>query len=188
MPVTHKICWFATAVAIFFFIFAIACKPAAPQTLDQILAQAANVTEVKYDLVVSSAESPKVINTKVWVKGNKWRVELSLPPEQTSVEQPEQGETIERRTTRGYLIDRGANTVYVWYSPENEVEKMTKVPAQVALPSAMMFARVIAMSDPKIVGTETMDGKTCLVVEFASYELTGKAWIRVKSPFLVRLD
>ncbi len=155
----------------------VACRKAAPETLSEILARAANVTLVKYDWVMTSPESSQI--NKVWVKGNKWRVE-----------HPQQGQTVEGTiSAQGYLIDTDANTVYIWYSPGNIIEKSVIAPGEVTdFVSAMTWTKMIARSNPKIIGTETTDGKVCLVVEYVQGEITGKAWIWGKYPFLVRME
>ena len=181
-----------------------ACKKAAPETLSETLARAANVTLVKYDMVMTSPQGTQT--TKVWVKGNMWRIELPWFGQTVSaVEPPRQGGTVETARNQGYLIDTSANIVYALYSqysstPEKYgvyIEKSPLIhPGEVIGPGTPgSWAKMIAMSDPKVVGTETVEGKASVVVEYVPGQISGvqgqirgKAWIWKEHPLLVRIE
>lgn len=148
-----------------------ACNKAAPETVEDILSQAADVALVKYDCVWTTPQMPEI--SRVWVKDNMMRIEYI-----------QQGQTVET-----YLLDIEAGTVYRWDSPENIPQEMSIAPGEVAdFFSAMGMARGAASLNPRIIGTEITDGKECYLVECVSGEMTMRAWIWKKHNFLVRYD
>ncbi len=175
-----------------------------PETLSEVLERAANVTLAKFDWVTTTAQGTTQ-TTKFWVKGNRWRIELpQLGPPPLATPPPHPEGTTETRVIRGYLIDTDANIVYALYSlysPSGTygyiVEKSPLIDPHEVLDfsTPMSWAKIIAKSAPKIVGTETVDGKAALVVEFAPPHLSQipgqiswKAWIWKEHPFLARID
>jgi len=173
----RKISWLIVISTVLLFNLSIcACKKATPETLSEILDRAANVASFKYDCSVTwrdlSGTSRGEIVAKVWAKNNKMRVQLT---------------TLER-TVEEYLIDIDAHSMYIWYPPENvpaKIENAWEIPN---FTSAKLWTISIAIGNPKIVGTETIDGKVCLVVEYFPGEVTGKAWLWKNYPFLVRTE
>jgi len=163
------------AVVILLAIPSAACSKTTPETVEDILSQAADVKLVKYDCIFPGPTGTQI--TKVWVKENKMRVEL----------------TSEGQTVQTYLLDMETGTVYMWHSPENIPQELGIATGEVSdFVSAMTMARGVAISNPMIIGTETTDGKECLVVECVygdvNGDLTTRAWIWKEHKFLVRYD
>ena len=159
------------AVAIFLVILLAACSKAAPETVEDILSQAADVALVKYDCVWTKPEETQI--SRVWVKENMMRAEHTS-----------QGQTVET-----YLLDMEEGISYSWSPPEN-TPKRSVSPGEVAdFVSAMGMASVAANYDPRIVGTKTIDGKECYLIEYVmDNEISVRAWIWKKHKFLVRND
>ena len=156
---------------------AVGCKKATPETLSEILDRAANVTLVKYDYAMTGRSSTGVelggASGKVWVKQNKMRVEST----------PSGG------MFAGYLIDLEARTIYMWTPPENKLVEIKNAWEAANFNSPMLLTDSIALFNPQIVGSEAIDGKVCLVVEYVPGETArGKAWIWKEHPFLVRME
>ena len=173
---TKTVRFIIIVVVMLLTVLIVSCNKAAPETLSETLARASSVSLVKYDCVITGRDSTGIsrggIDAKVWVKGNKMRVELTRP----------------EGTMEGYLIDRNAHTMYVWYPPEDALKKIENAWEIPNFTSAVLWAKQIAIGNPKIVSTETMDGKACLVAEFVQGEIAVKAWIWKKHPFLVRME
>ena len=150
-----------------------ACGEPEPESLDDILAQAANVTMVKYDLFAPFHD--ELQTTRVWVKDNMMKTEGLLD-----------GQPVET-----YLLDLEAKTVYYWHSPDN-IPHSGIAPGEVAdFASAMIWTDSIAGWNPTLIGSETTDGKDCYLVECVNIEnseMTVKGWIWKEHNFLVRMD
>ena len=72
------------------------------------------------------------------------------------------------------IIDQDAKTMYTYMPAQNMAMKTSYDQAQ---ESATQEAGSITDFNPKTVGTESIDGKTCLVVEYTDEQSTTKMWI-----------
>jgi len=157
-------------VVILLSITLTACSKAAPETVEDILSQAANVHLVKYDCVWTWPERTQT--SRVWVKDNMMRIEHT-----------QEGQTVET-----YLCDYEEMASFYWTSPEN-IPKRSVTPGEVGdFFSAMYMASIAADYNPRIIGTETTDGKGCYLVEYVDNEITLRMWIWKEHKFLVRSD
>jgi len=135
--------------------------------LGEILGRAQGIASVKYDMVITSPGAPAVTQ-KIWVKGNKMRTEMT-----------QEGQT------QVVLIDYDARTMYMYMPEENMAMKMTfNPPAE----SAVEEAQSVADYNPTVVGTETIDGKVCLVVEYTVEGAATKMWIWKEYAFPIRVE
>ena len=125
-------------------------------TLDKILGRAQNTVTMKYDMVVTMPGF-SVITTTTWVKKNKMRMEMSMQEIATVL-----------------LTDQDAKTMYSYMPAQNIAMKVNYDQAQ---KPATQEAGSIADYNPKNLGTESIDGKTCLVVEYSAEQATTKMWI-----------
>jgi len=139
--------------------------PPSGETLSEILGQGTGIDSVKYDMVMTSPGAPTV-TTQVWVERNKMRTEMD-----------QQGETIIM------LVDYDAQTMYMYMPEENFAYQ---VPLSQAPESAVEEAQGIAGYDYTVIGTETMDGKVCMVVEYSYGGVSAKAWIWKEHGFPIR--
>lgn len=136
------------------------------ETLGEILGRSAGITSVKYDMLVTSP-GVETITTKVWIKNNKMRMEMTA-----------EGQLIIT------LLDMDAQTMYLYYPDQNMAMKVTYEPTE----SAMEEAQSITDYNPTIIGTETMDGKVCLVVEYNIEGQAVKMWIWKDKGFPIRVE
>jgi outer membrane lipoprotein-sorting protein len=108
------------------------------------------------------------VTQKIWVKQNKMRTEMT-----------QQGETMIS------LIDYDARTMYIYMPEQNMAYKATFAPTT---QSAMEEAQSITDYDYHEIGTETIDGKVCLVVEYTYEQATVKTWIWKEHGFPIRME
>ena len=141
--------------------------PPSGETLSEILGRGTGITSVKYDMLINAPGMPTV-TTHCWVKGNKIRIEMT-----------EQGETIIM------LIDYDAGTLYMYMPEENMAMEM---PFGQATTSALDDTQAIAGYDYTVIGTETRDGKVCMVVEYSYGGTSAKAWIWKEYGFPIRIE
>ncbi len=130
--------------------------------LNQILGEAANFPTVKYDMITTV--SGQTITMTYWMKNKKIRMEM-----------PDMGIIT--------FMDMNEQTMYMYYPDQNMAIKMTfdasKAPEN---PSDILE------NSPKIVGTETIDGKVCTIIEYNSPEANVKTWIWNDKGFPVKME
>ncbi|HUV80587.1 MAG TPA: DUF4412 domain-containing protein [Candidatus Bathyarchaeia archaeon] len=136
-------------------------------SLSDLLSKAGSTTSVKYDLVTTSPGNPTVTST-VWVKGNNMRMEMTAEGQKMIT-----------------IINGDKQERYMYYPGENMAMKMDFSQAP---ESAVEEAVSIEQYNPTVIGTETIDGKLCTVVEYASPEGSAKMWIWQKHGFPIRME
>jgi len=146
--------------------------------VDEILSRAKSVTSVKYEIVRSfpgATVAPAMAMTpmKVWAKGNKMRVEMTW-----------QGQTAVS------ILDADTKTVYVYFPAQNMAMKEPFTPPTTGDPliHPADFAEWIAGEKPLVTGSETVDGKDCLVAEITTEQAKGKVWIWKKYGITIRME
>lgn len=145
--------------------------PPGDGTLDEILARGADLPSVKYDQVFTSTGNPTV-NWKAWMEGQKARIEMSA-----------EGQTMVN------LINWDTKIMYMYNPAENVAIKMELSGFEGIATEA---SEDILNFNPTIIGTETWDGKVCLVVEyttvFGEVESKIKQWIWKEYGFPIRME
>lgn len=152
------------------------------ETVDEILSQAKSVTSVKYEVVRSfpgATVVPALAMTpmKVWAKGNKMRIETTY-----------QGQTGVN------ILDADTKTAYVYLPAENMAMKQpfppptTGDPALFALMHPADSMEWIADGKPLVTGSETVDGKECLVAEITTEQAKWKVWIWKEYGIPIRME
>jgi len=146
--------------------------------VDEILSRAKSVTSVKYEMVQSFpgatvAPALAMEPMKVWAKGNKMRVEMTY-----------QGQAAVS------ILDADTKTVYVYLPAQNMAMKEPFTPPTTGNPvrHPADFAEWVAGEKPLVTGSETVDGKECLVAELAVEQTTGKVWIWKKYGIVIRME
>ncbi len=130
------------------------------------MAQAATIVSVKYDMVVTVPGQP-TSTQKVWEKKNKMRRELTA-----------EGQTIV------HLIDSEAKTMYTYIPAQNMAIKMDF--SQAAETATESFD--LEAYNPVVIGTETLDGKVCLVAEYTVEGIKTKSWMWKEKGFPIRME
>jgi outer membrane lipoprotein-sorting protein len=119
-----------------------------------LLGRAATVTSAKYDMVTISADN-SVMTSTAWIKKNKMRIESIV-----------QGQNMVT------LIDAEAKTMYLYTPSQNTAIQMDFSQApQTAAGSS------ISQYNPIIVGSETLDGKFCQIIQYTANGAVTKEWV-----------
>ncbi len=131
-------------------------------TLGEILGRAQNIVTMKYDLVMTTTvmttpNTTTTTTTRTWVKRNKMRMEMSING-MASIS----------------IVDQDAKTMYTYLPAQNMAMKMS---LDLAQKPATQEASSIMDYNPKIVGSETIDGQACQVTEYTIEYVTTKMWI-----------
>ena len=141
------------------------------ETLDEILARGADLPSIKYDQVFTSPGEP-VVTWKVWMEGKKSRIEMSA-----------EGQTVIM------LMDFDTDMMYMYSPAENMAIRMDLSGFEGIATEA---SEDILNFNPTIIGTETWDGKVCLVVEyttvFGEVESKIKQWVWKMYGFPIRTE
>lgn len=135
--------------------------------LADILGHGAGINSVSYTMEITSPGVP-MVTTKVWMEGNRFRTEMT-----------HQGETIV------YLANYDTGKAYM-YMPDQNLAIETNL-SQITQPD-YEDVQDIPDYDYDIIGTQTIDGKECLVVEYSYGGTTVKAWIWKEHGFPVRVE
>jgi outer membrane lipoprotein-sorting protein len=137
------------------------------ESLGEILGRGAGINAVSYTMEASGPGTP-TISMQMWVEGNKVRVEMS-----------EQGQHIiyianyDTGTAYMYMPDQNmAMVIDISMAPQPEYEGIQDIPDY----------------DYTIIGTETMDGKVCLVAEYSYGGDSVKVWIWKEHGFPIRIE
>jgi len=126
------------------------------ETLDDVLGLTAGIESVKFDMVMTSPQMASM-TTKVWLKGQ------SMKSETTMDYQPIIN-----------IVNHETRTMYMYMPEQNTAFRVTYDDSQ---PSPIDTAQAIGQYQPLTTGTETIDGKVCLVVEYTVEDSSTKMWI-----------
>jgi len=136
-------------------------------TLTDLLAKGQDIGSVKYDMVVT-APGQDTMTTKVWLKGENMKFESELEGE-TSIT----------------IVNDDEQVMYMYLPDQNMAYKMdyNNVPE-----SAVEGTEDVLDYDYEIIGTETVDGKSCLVVEWTVEGFTSKMWVWKDKGFPIKIE
>ncbi len=141
------------------------------ESLVEILGKAKGITSFKYDMV-TIAPGESVMTTKMWWKEKKIRMEG----------------TFEGRSMV-YLVDVDKQLAYMYFPTENTAMKIDLARAQeVSGESPTEQSESIVKYNPVILGTETLDGKSCLVIEYTVEPVEVKMWVWKKYGLSVKTE
>jgi hypothetical protein len=132
--------------------------------LNQILSQTTNYPTVYFEMKVTVTGLKEETTIKYWIKNYK----------KFRIEQVSTGLVI--------FINMEAQTMYMYYPDKKMVMKMAYDTKQ----APESPSTVLAYS-PKVVGTETKDGKECTVIEYTYQGESVKEWIWNDNGFPVRM-
>ena len=136
-------------------------------SLSDIFGKAKGITSVKYDMVATAPGVSSMIS-KQWVKGNKMRMEM----------------TVEGKTMIT-IMNGDKQEMYMYFPEQNMAMKMDFSQAP---ESAVEEAVSIEDYSPTVIGTKTIDGKLCTVVEYVVPEGKSKMWLWQKHGLPVRME
>ena len=92
--------------------------------------------------------------------------------------------TVQGETTI-QIIDWAAEEMYMYMPSQNMAYRMD---FSTAPESPLEGAEAMDEYDYNIIGTETYDGKVCLVVEWVSEGITAKSWVWKDKGFPIRVE
>jgi hypothetical protein len=126
------------------------------EALSGIIGQVTQIMSIKYDMVTSAPELPSIA-TKVLLKKNRMRMEMSMQGTNTVI-----------------LVDPAKQAIYFYLPGMNIAMKMdwNQIPD-----SAITDVLSILKNQPIIDGTESIDGKDCLIVKYSIGSETSIIWI-----------
>jgi len=136
-------------------------------TLSDILSKAEDIANIKYDMIMTSPDMEQ-FTTKVWLKGKKMKMESTVENEIVIT-----------------LVDSDAEVMYIYYPAQNSAMKLDFSGAP---ESDIEGIQSIEQYDPEIVGTETVDGKVCMVVVYTEEGIETKAWIWKDKGFPIKVE
>jgi outer membrane lipoprotein-sorting protein len=119
-----------------------------------LLGKSAGIASMKFDMVTTGSDN-SVTTSTAWVKNKKMRVENSV-----------QGQNMVT------LIDTDAKTMYLYNPAQNTAIKMdlSQAPQNPISSSISQF-------NPTIIGSETLDGKLCQILQYTANGVVTKEWI-----------
>ncbi len=146
--------------------------PPSDESLSDVLAKAVGIGSVKYDMVITIPGEPSVTST-VWMKGHNMRTEMTV-----------EGQTMIM------IMNGDKQEAYTYFPDENMATKIdfSQATESATEKSATEEVGSIEAYNPTGIGTETIDGKLCTVVEYASPEGKAKMWIWLEHGFPIRTE
>ena len=148
-----------------------ATTPKTGESLTEVLAKAKDVVSYKYDAVITTPNQP-AITAKFWLKENKMRWEGTYEAQNVV-----------------YLIDQDELTSYLYTPAQNIAIKMNFNKAQETVgESPTEQSESVTKYNPVTVGTEVLDGKTCLVIEYSAGTEQVKMWLWTKYGLPIRTE
>ena len=132
-----------------------------------ILGQVSGIASMKYDMVTTTPDNQTATST-MWVKKTQMRMEST-----------QQGQSIV------VLINGDTKIMYMYMPAQNMALKEDYGQAP---KSASDNANSILQNTPTVVGTETLDGKLCTVIQYTANSATTKEWIWQAKGLPVRMQ
>lgn len=133
------------------------------ESLTDILGKAKSVVSYKYDAIITTPGQP-IITQKMWFKQNKIRMEMTV-----------EGQDMV------YLMDSDKQTAYMYIPAQNMAIEIGFGKAQGTVGESPTEQSASIMDyDPVTVGTEILDGKNCLVIEYTAETGKTKMWMWTK--------
>jgi len=130
------------------------------QSLTEILEKAKGITSFKYDMV-ATVPGQAAVTTKMWWRGQKTRMEGTFDGRDMV-----------------YLVDAGKQIAYMYMPAENMAMKISLGKAkETAGESPIEQSGSVEKYNPVTLGSEVLDGKSCLVVEYTAEGTEVKMWI-----------
>ncbi|MBL7154961.1 MAG: outer membrane lipoprotein carrier protein LolA [Candidatus Portnoybacteria bacterium] len=146
-------------------------KEPGEESLTDILSKAKDIVAYKYEAVITTPGQP-VITAKFWLKENKMRWEGSL-----------EGKNVV------YLIDEDKLTAYLYIPAQKIAMKMNFWEAQDTVGESPTEQSGSVMDyNPVTLGTEVLDGKTCLVIEYTDETGKTKMWLWTRYGIPIRTE
>ena len=139
-------------------------------SLSDILGKAANIASMKYEMSITAPGS-ETIEASIWQKMPKMREEMTM-----------QG------TTTVIIFDMDEKIMYTYMPDQNIAMKTTLNTSMIPEGNAGDTSKILDYN-PTIVGTETIDGKSCTVI---TWDIPGsgsmKEWVWTDKGFPLKME
>ena len=126
------------------------------ESLDDILGKASDIESMKFDILMTNT-GMEPMTTEVWLKDKKMKTKTTS-----------QGQTIIN------IVDQDAQTMYMYMPDQNTAFQTSYEETDL---SPVDEIETVLQYDPVTTGTETVDGKSCMVIEYTMQDTSSKAWI-----------
>ena len=148
--------------------------PTPSEAVGEVLSRAARIASIRYDQVISPPGQPATMQ-KMWVKGSKMRIEVTVSGQPTVA-----------------ILNLDAQTGYMYIPAQNTATK-ADLPqgARTMMPlSATEWSKaLLGYPSTVVLGTETIEGKVCLVVESGTQNVKElKTWLWAEYGMPVRME
>ncbi len=148
-----------------------AVTPGEELSLTEVFGKAKDISSFKYD-VVTTVSGETAVTTKMWWKGKKMRMEGTF-----------EGKNMV------YLLDTDKQTAYMYFPSENTAMQIDLSEAQGTVgESPAEQSESITQYNPTTLGTEVLDGKNCLVIEYATESGKIKSWVWTEYGLPIRTE
>jgi len=141
------------------------------ESLTDVLDKAKGISSFKYD-IVTTAPGQASMTMKIWLKGQKTRMEGTFDGQ-----------------SMVYLMDASKQLAYTYFPSENMAMEIDMSKAQQATGESPTEQSGSVMDyNPVTLGTETLDGKTCLVIEYSTSTGEVKMWVWTRYGLPIRTE
>ncbi len=144
--------------------------PTEETSLSNLLSKARDSSSVSYDMVMTGGPMDTTVTMKVWSTEKMSKMESTVMG-QTSI----------------VIIDNEEMVMFTYSPLTNTAMKMDFSESQESS-GTESFEDVSEDYDPTIVGTETIDGKKCTVVEYDADDATSKMWVWQEHGFPIKVE
>ncbi|MDY6966441.1 MAG: DUF4412 domain-containing protein [Halobacteriota archaeon] len=142
-------------------------------TLSDLLDLARDSSSATYDMVISGGPL-ETTTTKVWSTETKQKMESTMMGQTTIT-----------------IIDQEKQEMYSYFPDQNMAMKLDFSDSETSQ-QAESFTEIMEDYSPTIVGTETIDGKLCTIIEYESSindaQTTQKVWVWQRYGFPIRVE
>ncbi len=142
--------------------------------LSDLLDKAKGSTSATYDLVISGGATAGTETMKVWSTETKERMDFTI-------------EGMKSIT----IMDKEAQVMYMYDPDQNTAMRMDFSGADTSR-QAQSFTEVMEEYNPTVVGTETIDGMKCTIIEFETVTedatVTQKMWVWKDYGFPIKVE
>ena len=138
--------------------------------LTELFGKWTGLDPVHYDLTVKVTGQPTMTG-HIWQTRTKQRIEYVV-----------EGENIVM------IFDMDENVMYTYMPDQNMAIKATLDPGQMSQGTGEGDMADVMDHDPAFLGTDTIDGKECMVVEFTTDEMSIKLWVWIDTGFPIRTE
>lgn len=145
-------------------------KESPKEKIGEILSRGKSISTVKYEMVVNQSGQPSIVQ-KVWLKKDRMKTEMTTSGQTTIM-----------------FANLAEGVIYQYLPSQNIAMKMQSDKALESLESPVESIKDIEKYQTTIVGTESIDGKDCLVVEYNIGEIKMKSWIWKEKGFPVKME